>query len=144
MQRLFGYISHGLQQDQGHVVANDRRGLEQALISGWQPIDARRQDRLHGVRHLQAVEGCDEMIGATVTDQHPGLHQGPHTLLEEEGIALRLHDQARLQRLQTGVLPEQGLEQLLGAGDGQRVEPELRVRRVTAPTVLVLGAVVNE
>ena len=84
------------------------------------------------------------MIGATVTDQDPGLHQSAHTLLEKEGIALHLRDEALPQWLQTGVIPEQGLEQLLGGRGGQRVEPELRVIRFTAPAVLVLGAVVNQ
>ena len=35
------------------------------------------------------VERLRETIGAVFPDQHPGLHQGAHTLLQKEGIALR-------------------------------------------------------
>jgi hypothetical protein len=41
-------------------------------------------------------------------------------------------------------MPEQGLEQVLGAGGRQWVEPQLPVIRLVPPAVLVLGAVVDE
>ena len=56
-QLLLGQLGDGLQQGEGHLRADDRGGLEQALLLGRQPIDARRQDRLDRRRHLQAVRG---------------------------------------------------------------------------------------
>ena len=55
VQRLLGQLGNGLQQRQGHLGANDGGGLEQALLLRRQPVDARRQHRLHRGRHLQAV-----------------------------------------------------------------------------------------
>ena len=45
------------------------------------------------VTGTQAVERFDETIGARLPDQHPGFHQGAHTLLQEEGIPLGTRDQ---------------------------------------------------
>ena len=43
-----------------------------------------------------------------------------------------------------GVVPQEGLEQRLGARVGEGVEPQLGVVRFTAPAVLILGAVVDQ
>ena len=53
-------------------------------------------------------------------------------------------DQELLERRQAGVVPEQGLEQFVGARRRQRVEPQLRVVGLAAPAVLVLRAVVDQ
>ena len=57
MQVVFGQLGNGLQQRQGHLCADDRGGLEQALLLRRQPVDARRQDRLHRGRHLDRRQG---------------------------------------------------------------------------------------
>ena len=49
-----------------------------------------------------------------------------------------------LRGCQAGVIPQQGLQELVGAGGGQRVEPQLRVVGLAAPAVLVLRAVVDQ
>ena len=49
-----------------------------------------------------------------------------------------------LERLQTGIVPQEALQQGLGARRGQRVEPELGVVGLAAPAVLILGAVVDQ
>src|SRR5262249_40631539 len=41
VQRLLGQLGNGLQQGEGHLCADDRRGLEQTLLLGRQPVDAR-------------------------------------------------------------------------------------------------------
>ena len=43
-----------------------------------------------------------------------------------------------------GVVPEQGLQELLGAHGRQRVQPQLRVIGLAAPAVLVLRAIVDQ
>ena len=88
--------------------------------------------------------GLRQAIGPRLADQHPGLHQGAHALLQKEGIALGARDQELLERCQAGVVPQQGLQQLLGARRGQRVEPQLRVVGLAAPAVLVLRAIVDQ
>jgi hypothetical protein len=41
---------------QGTSVPMTAGGLEQAFVLRWQPIDARRQQRLHRGRDLQGLE----------------------------------------------------------------------------------------
>ena len=90
------------------------------------------------------ASGLRQAIGPGLPDQHPRLHQGAHALLQEEGIALGARDQERRERRQAGVVPQQGLEELVSARRGQRVEPELGVVGLAAPAVLVLRAVVDQ
>lgn len=116
----------------------------QALLLRWQPVDARRQHRLHRGGDLQGFQGLRQAIGTALAPQDPGLDQGVHALFQEEGVALGTGNQERGKGCEAGVIPQQRLEQLVGAGWGQRVEPQLRVVRLTAPAVLVLGAVVDQ
>ena len=143
-QFLLGQLRDGLQEGEGHLSADDRRGLEEPLLLGRQAVDAGRQDGLHRGGDLQALEGLCQAIGAALADQHPGFHQGPDALFQEKGVALGALDQEPLERHQAGVVPQQGLQQFLGARGGQGVEPELRVVGFISPAVLVLGAVVDE
>ena len=85
-----------------------------------------------------------QAIGPRLAHQHPGLHQGAHALLQKEGIALGARDQELLERHQAGVVPQQGLQELVGTGGRQRVEPQLRVVGLAAPAVLVLRAIVDQ
>ncbi len=64
--------------------------------------------------------GLRQAIGPRLADQHPGLHQGAHALLQEEGIALGARDQELRERRQAGVVPEQGLQKssALAGGSG--------------------------
>ena len=88
VERLLGQLGNGLQQRQGHLGANHGSRLQEALLLGWQPVDARRQHRLHGGWYLDGRQGLPQAIGPTLADQDPGLHQGAHALFQEEGIAL--------------------------------------------------------
>src|SRR6266852_4098380 len=83
-------------------------------------------------------------MGSAFADQGLGLHQGPHALLQEEGVALGLLDEKLLERLEPAVGTQEGLEEVLGALGAQGVKPELRVVGLAPPAVLVLGAVVYE
>ena len=56
-QLLLGQLRDGLQEGEGHLGADDGRGLEEPLLLGRQAVDARRQDGLHRGGDLQAVEG---------------------------------------------------------------------------------------
>ena len=65
------------------------------------------------------VEGLCQTVGAWHTNQHARLDQGTHALFQEEGIPLRTRDQEAFERFQTGVVPQQGLEEApLAGGSG--------------------------
>ena len=144
VERCLGQLGNGLEQGQGHLRANHGSRLEEAFRLGRQPVDAGRQHRLHRGRHLNGRQRLRQAIGSRLADQHPGLHQGAHALLQKEGIALGARDQELLERRQAGVIPQQGLQELVRAGRRQRVEPQLRVVGLAAPAVLVLRAIVDQ
>jgi hypothetical protein len=73
--------------------------------------------------------------------QLAGLHQGAHTLFQKEGVALGTRNEERLEGCQAGVLAEQGVQERVGTGRRQGIEPQLGVVRLAAPTMLVLGPV---
>ena len=85
-----------------------------------------------------------QAIGARVRRPAPASPRASHALLQEEGIAFGACDQERLERCQTGVVPQERLQQLVRARRRQRVEPELGVEGLAAPAVLILGAVVDQ
>ena len=99
MQDVFGQLGNGLQQRQGHLRADHRGGLQQVFLLGWQAVDARRQDGLHRGRHLNRRQRLGQAVGTRLPYQHPGLHQGAHALLQEEGVAPGARDQQLLERL---------------------------------------------
>jgi hypothetical protein len=45
-----------VQEREGHILPDDGRGLEEPLVLGRQPVDARRQDRLRR-RRISRVAG---------------------------------------------------------------------------------------
>ena len=92
-------IGHRLEDPQRHVLADHRRGLEQALLPRRQAVDAGGQDGVHGGRDPDGLQLRIQTVGAAFTDERPGLDQGPHTLLEKEGIALGSPDQERFERV---------------------------------------------
>jgi hypothetical protein len=57
---------------------------------------------------------------------------------------LRPFDQEWLERLKTGIRPEQRAEELLGRLRRQGLQPQLTVVRLTRPTLLVLGPIVDD
>ena len=137
-------VGNGQEQREGHVLADDRGGLEQPLGLGRQAVDARGQDGLHGGGDRQVLDGPGEPVGAALAGQGRRLHQGPHALLEEEGIRFRPLDQEPLERAECRVGAEERLEQLVGALGRQGIDPELAVVGLAAPGVPVLGPVVDE
>src|SRR6266487_5862340 len=86
-ERRLRRLGNGLEERQRHLGADDGGGLQELFLLRWQPVDTRRQDRLDRRGHLQALEGVAETIGTWLPDQHAGLDQGAHALLQKEGIA---------------------------------------------------------
>ena len=100
-----------------------------------QPVDAGGQHRLHRRRHLNRRQRPRQPVGAALADQRPGLDERPHALLQEERIALRPLDQHTLERIETGIGPDQRAEELPALIVRQGVEPELSVVGATPPLV---------
>ena len=90
------------------------------------------------------LDGPGQPVGAALADQGRRLHQGPHTLLEEERIRFRPLDQELLERAEGRVSAEERSEQLVSALGRQGIDPELAVVGLAAPGVAVLGAVVDK
>ncbi len=59
-----------------------------------------------------------QAIGPRVTDQHLRLDQRPDAFLQEEGVALGALDQALFERLEPGVISQEGMQQGLGRSQG--------------------------
>ena len=70
-------------------------------------------------------DGPGQPVGAALAGKGRRLHQGPHTLLEEEGIRFRLLEQKLLERGEAWIVAEQRFQQLPGALGQQRIEPHL-------------------
>ena len=120
VQRGLGQLGNGLEQRQGHLGANHRGGLEEPLLLRRQPVDARRQHRLHRGRHLNGWQRLRQVVGPWFAHQHPGLHQGAHALLQEEGVALGARNQELLEGHQAGSSPSRACKNssALAGGSG--------------------------
>jgi hypothetical protein len=85
-----------------------------------------------------------QAVGPRLAHQGSGLHQRPHALLQEEGIALSTLYQEQDKRAQAGVVPQEGLEEGISARRGQGVQPHLRVIGLAPPAVPVVRPVVHQ
>src|SRR5215468_4188959 len=52
--------------DCGHVLANDRGNMQEALVLRGQSIDARGQDRMHGSGNLDGVNGLGKVVASAL------------------------------------------------------------------------------
>jgi len=106
--------------------------------------EAACEERLDGRRHLDRAQRLLQPVGAPGAHEHARLHERADALFEEEGRPLRaLHEQG-LQRPHRRVITEKGVEELVGARRGQRIDAELSVVCLGAPGVLVLRTIVDE
>ena len=133
-----------LQQCERHILADHGRRLEQLLVFRSEAVDASGQDRLRRGRKLQGLDRAREPVGTAFPRESPRLDQGPHALLEEEGIALRTVDQESAEILKPSASPEQGLQQLRRTGQRQGVEPHLLVVGLVSPDMPVLRPVIHQ
>src|SRR5262245_49223426 len=95
---------------------------------------------------LQVLANAGQIAydGDAVSAKSPRLNEGPHALLEEEGIGVRPLDQQLLERGEGRVSAEEPIEQLVGTLGWKGIDPELAVVGFAAPGVAVLGAVADE
>src|SRR5215468_12545991 len=105
-QVALGRVGNGLQQGEGHILANDRGGLEQTLVLGRQAIDAGGEDGLRRRRDLPRPWGLGYPVGPTLPDEDLGLDERPHTFFQEERVPLGASNQGPPERLEGRILTE--------------------------------------
>src|SRR5262247_4004201 len=113
-QVVLGRVGNGLQQREGHILPNDRGGLEQTLLLGRQAIDAGSEDGLRRRRDLPRLRGLGYLVRPTLPDEHLGLDKRADALLQEERIPFGATNQGPPERFEGRILTEQGRQQLLG------------------------------
>ena len=131
-----------MQQREGHVLADDRRRLEQLLVRRRQPGDPRRQDQLHRGGNLDRLDRPGQSIRAALTEERPSFHERLDAFLDEERIAAL--DQEVPEWLQPRVVAQEGMQKLARTLGRERVEPQLGVRGLAPPTMLVFGPIIGE
>ena len=97
-------------------------------------VDACCQHGLHRGRHLNGRQRLRQPMTPGLTHRHPGLHQGAHALLQEERVALGALDEQGFERRPAGVIPQQGMQERIGASRWQRVQSQVRVGRLAGPS----------
>ena len=102
-ERLVREFGDRLEQRERDVLADDGGDLEEALVLGRQPVDARRQDRLDRGRNLDRLDRLRQPIPAARPIQRLRLHQRPDGLLQEERVPAP--DEALLERREPGSSP---------------------------------------
>jgi hypothetical protein len=103
-------VCNGLQERQRHILSDHGGGLEKALVLGRQSVDARGEYGLRRRRDLPRVRRLRHSIGPPLAEEHRRLHEAPHALFQEERIPLGTLDQHPLERLESPVLTQQGVE----------------------------------
>src|SRR5262249_58950978 len=104
----------GGKRGEGHLGAEARRCLQETLLLGWQSVNTRCQYRLHGGWHLQTGQRLRQAIGPVLAHQDPRLHERADALFQKEWVTLGPGDQYLRERFQTRIVPEQGLQELVG------------------------------
>src|SRR5499425_1594803 len=126
-QVVLGRVGNGLEQREGHILANDRGGLEQTFVLGRQAIDAGGKDGLRRRRDLPRLWGLGQPVGSTLPNEHLRLNERADALLQEERVPLGAANQGPPERLEGRILAEQGSEQLLGTLGQQGIDAQLKV-----------------
>src|SRR5262249_31650049 len=134
-ERVLVGVGDRAEQREREVLADRGGGLQQALVSRGQPIDARGQNRLHGRRDLNVTGRARRTVPTALTDESAGFYEHAHTLLEEERIAFRPLDQEPLDRLELRIVADEDAEERVRALRRQGIDPELGIVSFIAPVV---------
>src|SRR5262249_30123528 len=141
---FFLELHNRLKQQKRHIHADDRSRLQQPLVLGGKPVNAGGENSLGRCGDLQRLWRLHETISTAHAGERFRFDQCPDALLEEEGVALGPLYQELLEGPQSGVIPEQSHQQLVGVLGWQGIDPELAIVGLIAPGVAMLGAVVDE
>src|SRR5499433_2487019 len=103
-QVVLGRVGNGLQQREGHILPDDRGGLEQTLLLGRQAIDAGGEDGLRRRRDLPRLRSLGYSVCPTLPDEYLRLDERPHTFFEEERVPLGATNQGPPERFEGRIL----------------------------------------
>src|SRR6266436_2062720 len=81
-QLLVRQIRDRVEKPERNVRSDDGGRLEYGLLCRRQAIDPRREQRLHGRRHLDRAQRPLQTVGAALPHETLRLDEGPHALLE--------------------------------------------------------------
>ena len=138
-----GDFGYGLEQYQGHLGADDGRGLQERFFLGRQPVEARRQQRLHRRWYLNRCECFGQAIGPrspTNTWVFTKVRHSPPTKRSCLGCARS----SGLSAIPNRRPSQEALQQDLGARGQQGIEAELGVIGLRPHSVPVPGAIVEQ
>src|SRR5262249_24347191 len=125
-----------------NVVADDGGRLQQALVVRSEAVDTRRQHGLNRRWHLELVDRLHQAIPSRLADQQMRLLQRPDDLLQEERVPV--DDEESLEWFERAIGAEERVQELAGALDAERTQPQLREVRLIAPGVPVVGTMGGE
>ena len=143
-QLLAPEVGHRLEQGARHLLADDRRAVEHALVLERQAVDPRLHHRSHGGGHVDRRHGMGEAVPPRLAHEGAALHEVVNRLLEEERIASGALDQEALEREQLVVRAEQVAEQFAGPVRLKRPQVQAQGVRARDPPVVVLGPIRHE
>jgi hypothetical protein len=72
---------------------DDRGCLEETLVIGREPVDARGQNGLHGSGDLDSLRLPRGTVASRLAGEHSSLDQDAHALLEEQRVTFRAIEQ---------------------------------------------------
>src|SRR5262249_57054692 len=138
----------GLREAERYARTYDGTRLEHAFVLGRETIDSRGEECLHAGRDLQCpVERAARRplaIGTALSDKKLCLDECPNAFLKEERVPIGAVNQELLERTKSAIASNENVEELVSALRWQGIDPELMVRRLAAPRVLVLWPIVDE
>ena len=143
-ERVLFQAGRGLKEDEGDVLADHGRGLQEAFLLRRQSVDPGGEHGLNRRRDLDVLERLREPMRAAPAGEHVCLDERPHVLLEEERIAIRSLDEKALERIEARISPEEMVKELISACGRERIDPQLTVVGLPAPGMPVLRAVIHE
>ena len=85
--------SNGLQQVEGHILADHRSRLKELFVLRREPVNSGCQDRLYRGGNVNRRRRSPQPVRSAVADQHLGLDQRPDALLQKQWIALGALDE---------------------------------------------------
>jgi hypothetical protein len=99
---------------------------------------------LHRRRDLDSIERLVQPVAAGLAREHARLREGADAFFEKVRIAPGLLHERGRDGPEGGIRSEQDRQQLFGADGIERLEPDLRERRLAAPPQLVLGTAIDQ
>src|SRR5262249_16142782 len=96
-----------------------------------------------GRGYLDGIDRPRQKIGASFACESAGFDQSADVFLEEKGVPLRPLGEQLLELPQCGAATKDICQELVSIFHRKRIDAQLRIERLAAPAVVVLGPVVD-